>query len=397
VRYEVPSRGALLRGTATFAPPGETFAFAVGDDGRAFAAGGEDPAPASSDDVVLPAMHNTVRCWRHGGEQVQDFTVPGRIAVLAFHPNGEDLFVSTFLGHQGIYRRGKLLARTPGMPAAVTAIRLSADGTSIAVHANRWAVHSLDDRFVRRLDRALAVQAGTREAQFVVQERDRAVLLDGRTGAELAVYAAGEPFTSLDLPALPGPGGLTMVDRELRDRADTVAAELPPEFWAGTLGDLAHGSDGSWAVAGTSGSLANWGGLLLTDRRGQTRKVIAGVPVFSVAFSPDAARLYYIYGKDPGLGRRIRPTDLGVLDTRSCKVIASQRIRHAHWRFLDGRHALVCGHGELAVLDVESLRRIQSIELPHRVDHFELSVEHGLLVTHSATEVQVHRIRFTPE
>ena len=72
---------------------------------------------------VPPDADNTVRWWQRAGEKLTEFDVPGRIAALAFHPNGRDLFVSTFDGHQGVYRDGKLLQMTPGTPAKVMRLR----------------------------------------------------------------------------------------------------------------------------------------------------------------------------------------------------------------------------------------------------------------------------------
>jgi len=393
-RFEVPSLGPIRRDNQLLAKTGTTFAFATTVDGQSFAAGGEDPIKVDTNEYVPPERHHTVRWWQHGGDKVTDVQVPGRIAALAVHPNGDDLFVSTFRGHQGIYRDGQLISTTPGTPADVSGLQISPDGSSVAVNANGWAIHSIDGSSIRRLDEALSVRTGRKDAQFVVQERHRAVLLDGRTGETRGAFGASSVFLSSEFPAVPGPDGLVLVERKLRDRNNQVVAELPPEFWAGTLRDVAHASDGSWAVSGTAGMLAQWGGLFVGDRRGKTRKVFDGTPVFTVAFSPDARRLVYSCSVNNGIGRKPRPEALHVLDTTSFQVLEMRKAACSHWRFLDDHHALACVDGELQVWNVDRMRPVQTLPVPQPCHHFELSLDAGVLATHTRQEVHLHRFSF---
>lgn len=374
--FDLPSYGALRRGAETFAVPGMSFALAVTADGSSFAVGG---AQAS------------VRWWRERGAQVDDLAVSGKVASLAFHPDGQTLFVATYDGGQALHARGKAPIEVPPHPARVRDLTMSADGTVLAIQGSAWTLQPLDGRPARALPGALAVEVGRRGAELLVQMADRIVVLDARTEVEVASVPSRGEF---GVRIAPGPGNLLLVGCDFVDVTTHAAAER--DLMLLFLRDVARSHDGRWAAACADWHGGTYGGLLIAERADAPLRVADRNPAYAVAFSPDGRRVWYsgahgfsFLGPPPNAYLRVR--DAGTLALEHQVAVAGPVYG---WRFLDDRWALACVGGELQVWDVDRLAAVQTLALDEPCHHFLVSEDRRTVVFATQRAVHVHRVHF---
>lgn len=372
--FHLPSRGALHRGGETFTVVGASFALAVTADGSSFAVGSE---------------RASVRWWREHGAQVDDFAVSGKVAALAFHPDGRTLFVATYDGGQTLHVRGKAPIEVPPHPARVRDLTMSLDGTVLAIQGSAWTLQPLDGRPARALPGALSVEAGRRGAELLVQMADRVVVLDARTDVEVASVPSPGGFGTRNVA---GPGDLLLVGCNFIDV--TTQAAMEREVMLLCLRDVARSPDGRWAAACADSRQGTYGSLLIADRAGAPLRVADLGPAYAVDFSPDGRRIWYsgadgfsFRGPPPNAYLRVR--DAGTLALEHQIAVAGPVYG---WRFLDDRWALACTGGELQVFDVDRLAPVQSLALDEPCHAFLVSEDRRTVVFATQRAVHVHRV-----
>jgi WD40 repeat protein len=375
--FDVPSSGDLRCSDRALATPGATFAFAVATNGRSFAVGGEGAI---------------VRWWRDGGEEHDDISVQGKVAALAFHPDPETLFVSTYDGRQALYTRASAPTVVPPHRARISGYTLSPDGLVLAVCGRAWSLHPLDGRPSRELPRARTVDAGRRDAEFLIGWRDHVALVDARNDAELASFAA--PRALLDRPMnAVGPGNLFLIGRNLVDAQTRDVVKLDDEMLAiEGVTDTTRTSDGRWAAGTIGGIEGDLGALLVADATGRQQRVVDKCPINTVAFSPDGRRLFYGCGDGLSVGMGPPFHFLRVRDSESLELLHQVSAPLTCWRFLDEKRALACVGGALQVWSVENLESVETVPLDAPCYSFELSQDRRTLALAAPGEVRVYRL-----
>lgn len=385
VLFDIASEGPVHRNDARLDAPAKPFAFAVTNDGQSFAVGG----CALSTGRYSELDPTTIRWWTDGGATFTDLTAPGSVAALAFHPDGKRLFVSTYCeAYQALHERGREPVPLPGHSAVVSRLAMTPDGRTLAIRGKTWSLHPLDGRPSRPLPGILGVEAGRSGGEFIVQEEQRAVVLDTLTGKEVAAVPATGCF--LGSTAQPGPGNLLLAGDNLVDRSGGLVTALPKLITVDSELCTATSSTGAWAIACADNDDFQCGNLWLTDADGKNPREVDACPVFTVAFSVDGKRLYY--GCGPGMLGPTGPPNhaLRVRDVASLALVAQVDAVIHEWRFLDARRALVSNWGKLQVWDVQRLQPIQ--DLPIGCWSFALSDDRRTLAIASSRGVDVYRV-----
>ncbi|MEZ6037349.1 MAG: hypothetical protein R3F29_07705 [Planctomycetota bacterium] len=385
VLLELTADGRMFRGELQLEVPSRPFGLAASGDGRAFAAGGASPTRSDK-----PESHATkVRWWTDGGAAFTDIELPDSMAALAFHPDGARLYVSTYGGQQALHQRGREPIAMPGHPARVRDLAMTPDGTMLAMHGSGWTLQPLDGRPARALPDAVGVQPGRSGAELVVQYPGRAVVLDTRTGEELACVPAPRHSRPRST-AMTGPGELLLIDHQLVDRTGKTVAALDGALLRLGARTCASSVTGAWAVGTAGGFEGDLGALGITDANGAGLRVVEEGPIHTIAFSPDGKRLYYSYSYGMSVGMGPPHHAFRVRDVESLKLLGQTEDRISCWRFLDAKRALVVSRGQLQVWDVERLTPIQSTDV--RCYTFLLSDDRRTLVAWHSREVAVYRI-----
>lgn len=386
VLFDLAWKRPLRRGSEVFAGPSTPFALAVAPDGRSFAVGG------SQSFREAPAGKAVVRWWREGGTAYDDVVVPGSVAALAFHPDGTQLFVSTYEGGQALHERGHEPTPVASHPAEVKKVALTLDGTAVAVQGTQWIVHALDGRPTRVLRGAARVRPGRRAAELLVEHPGKVVLWDASSGKELSSLITRRfPYGASAI----GPGDLLFVEGALFDEAGTCVGQLPEDVHFFQSPCVARASDGRWAIGGVWGNHGDVGCLLLTGSHGKEPVMVDERPVYFVTFSPDGKHLYYVR---PNGWSSAHPDDgrLCIRDTGTTALLGEIDARIAQWVFLDDARALVRSEGRLQLWDVDKRRPIQM--LLTGIGAFQLADDRRTLVIQDrgprglATEVRVYRL-----
>jgi WD40 repeat protein len=372
--FDLASQGDLRCGDGTYAVPGSCFAFAVTADGRSFAVGGAE---------------KLVRWWTDGGKQFRDIAVAGEVAALAFHPDGETLFLSTYSGGRSLHRAGKPPVDVVGMPACIKDVAMSPDGTMLAVKTQGWTLHRIAALAVQPMPNAISVKAGRRGSEFLVQERSRLVVLDGRSNTEVAAFS--QRASSFSQFAA-GPGNMLFVDGSLVNLKGQKVLAVHSDVLMHNYVTVALASDGSWAAGGVAGIEGDCGGLVLTNGSGKLRGSLDNGPVYTMAFSPDCARLYYGCGSGMSFGMGPTARSLRVIDAQTLEPIDRVDVSVSSWRFLDELRALVCSNGKLQVWDAARLKVLQQVPLDVPCHGFELSADRRTLVLSQSRGVRVYRV-----
>ncbi len=370
--FDVPSSGSLRRGATAFEVPSSSFAFAVATDGRTFAVGGEP---------------ERVRWWFDGGERREELQVQGKVAALALHPDGKRLFVSTYSGQQAIHELGRAPVEVPGAVSRGNGAVMTPDGWAVAVKGNTWRLHFLDGRPSRALD-ALDVAPGRRGAELLLQRSEQVAVVDTRTGADVRLVPTPSRLWE---KAVPGPGDLLFFQGDLIDGRGERKLKLASHWILGRGPSTAFAPDGRWAVGDGWGIEGDGGALALIDAQATAERVVEdGGPVYSVAFSPDGAKLFYSCGSGISMGMGPPNHHLRVRDATTLELLQDVRAKVYEWQFLDDKRALVATSSELQVWDVDALEPRQT--LLHVGGNFQLSDDRRTLAVRKPGEVQIYRV-----
>ncbi|HIE71698.1 MAG TPA: hypothetical protein EYP98_16820, partial [Planctomycetes bacterium] len=273
--FDLASKCALRCDDAVIDYPGEYGPLAVTKDARSFAAG---------------SSNKLVRWWTESGDTFRDVKLDDHVRALAFHPDGETLFISTRAGSPALYAADKQPIAVATMHARLKELRMSPDGTILALKTSGWALYATAGGAPKQLPNAQYVTPGRRGSELLVQERERLVVLEARSNTELAVLPSK---SYLNENGGTGPGDLLLVGDALVDIKGEKVTEMPYDVLMHLYATVAHASDGSWAVGGGSGFEGDLGGLVVTDKHGKLRGFLDDGPVYTLAFSPDSTRIYY--------------------------------------------------------------------------------------------------------
>ncbi|MFN8826899.1 MAG: hypothetical protein ACK501_18170 [Planctomycetota bacterium] len=383
--FELAAAGPLRRGETAIDVPASPVAFTVTPDGRSFAVAGES---------------TKVRWWSDGGASCEYMVLDEPVAALALRPDGKRLLVVTASACCVWFDHGHtaLPERQPSLPTAFRAGVLAPDGMAVAVQfadTYEWQLRPLDGRPGVALPGVVHVARGRRGAELLVQYRDRAAVLDTRSGKELRSHridrrAPGRVVAS-------GPGELLLLCGELVDPAGTTVTRLldVSVHLASGEGPSAFAPDGRWAIGCSFRALR--GSLAITDAQGRAVQLVDKAPIDSVAFSPDGTRLVYSCGggSNIALGRPIW-CQVRVRDPATLELLEEKRMELgdwiSEWEFLDDQHALVSAGGKLQVWDVDKLEPVQT--LLTEVGDSQLSDDRRTLLVRQSGEVQIYRVSF---
>lgn len=330
---------------------------------------------------------NTMRWSVDGGATFEDAVAPDTVTARALRPDGQRLFLAMNTGRALLYERGREPIELPSHVSRVNGLAMTRDGRTLAIRGKSWSLHPLDGRPTRALPSAVGVQTGAKPDELIVQYADRAVVLDTPTGKEVASVPTPHRYRDA---AREGPASLLFLEDELLDGSGSSVTKLPEHVLIHNFSTVALASDGRWAVGGVAGIEGDLGGLVITDASGKNPRTVDDCPVWSVAFSPDAKRLYYACGSGISMGMGPPHSHLRIRDTETLELLHQLDVHISQWHFIDANRALVSTNRQLQVWDVDKLEPIQT--LPIACGGFLLSDDLHTLVMATAAEVLVYRL-----